>query len=406
MKKAIRFFSLSDLATETVEAISVKSSSEARNLGPFVDEELNPVVWVGWSKMKANGKKNKPYFKGYPQKDILRKEIKAKMGAVESEIHKKARFQLKSYLQELIDRKEKVIWAFKDEKNSSFHLEGNLLAGVLRVETNYLYKTPYGIDYEFDIALLGKAISKSPIILGVVELEKTHSFGFLKALISKSLGFPLMAIDLNDFNLADITKDWCRKIIQENTNNSFNKLRRNYLYIHKSLYPIYLQIPDEFREENKHQFVVFCRDNDFKRLYDILKEYRKLLRLNDNEVNIQPVKLNSSNPSSITTFNNEGLIAYPNWKAYNNERYLRITLQFPKDQASDLYLYHLVISRLTNCYFDSVVGYKFEKGVENFNKSSNHWIDLKSKKIIAPKNVSEPISKIFDYLKKYGIVEK
>jgi len=336
---------------DEIDAINIKSHSDSRKLGPFVTENKLPLVWVNWSKdPNVNGNKRKPYFRNYPESRhtsknkfySIEEELNDKIKSSESETHKECRNKLQSYLTSLINEKQSVKWCFLDKTISDFTISGDLLSEVEVVETNYKYKTPYSFDYEFDIALLGRKISKERILLGAIEIEKTHKFGFLKMLISKTLGFPLISINIDGLELEDINDDWCNKSISETTNNSEDGLRRNYVYIHNSLYPVYTNIPSDIRKDKKHQFLVFCYKEKFDRVYDNIKTLRNLLNLSE-EVLIQPVTINPNEQTSISASENEGSLAGHDWKKYNDERYLRITLSVPSGK-NGLYISFSFIS--------------------------------------------------------------
>lgn len=199
MDSAIKLISRVGYKKERVKATEIKSHADARQHGLFIDEEDNPVYWVNWSKVKKNGKRNRPYFSSYPYgraqskpEMTLRADVKEHEQVSESVLHRKARTMLSNYFQERVERQEAIKWSYKDKRISEFPLIGNFLADVEEVVTHYKFKTPFGVEYEYDVALLGPKIHKEKrIILGVVEVERTHRFGLLKLLMSKCVGFPL-----------------------------------------------------------------------------------------------------------------------------------------------------------------------------------------------------------------------
>lgn len=413
METAYKLYSWKGLCTERVDASKIKSPSDARKLGPFVDENKFPLTWVNWSKPKSRtGKKTPPYFRYYPNGRIkgrkyksLEEEIDEIKEFSESEIHKKARKEITQYLNNLIESKKPLEWSFKDDSISDFSLTGDLLSEVVKVVTPYKYKTPFGVEYEFDVALLGKTL-KEPLLLGAIEIEKTHKFGFLKLLISKSLGFPLVSINMEDYRIEDIDKDWCSRILGETTHNSEDGLRRNYFYIHNALYPVYINIPDKIRQDEKHQFLIFCKDSQFDDLNKTLKGYKKALGLLDSDVGIQTVKVNKNEPTSLKMISNEGSIAGSDWRQFNSEKYIRVVTKIPREKRGDLYLFHLVMARLNNAYFETLVGYKYRQGISNEDHDDPIWTSTFFEKRIVPKHLSEPINYVIDHLKEHGLIDK
>lgn len=413
MEIAYRLYSWKGLFTKRVDATKIKSPSDARKLGPFVDENKFPLTWVNWSKPKiTTGKKSHPYFRHYPGGRIKGKKYKSIDEEVnesrkfsESEIHKKARKIIADYLNELIQKEKGLEWSFKDKEVSDFSLTGNLLSEVQDVVTPFKYTTPFGVEYEFDIALLGKSL-KTPLILGAIEIEKTHKFGFLKLLVSKSLGFPLISINMEDYTLEEIDREWCDRILTETTNSSNDGLRRNYIYIHNALYPTYVNVPDEIRRDSKHQFLIFCKENQFEKLNKALKDYKKHLNISDADLTIQTFRVNKAERSSLRTIENEGSIAGSDWRQFNEEKYIRVVSKVPKGKAGDLYLFHLIMARLNNAYFETLVGYKFRQGIRNDNKEEPFWLSDNDEFQIIPKHLSEPITYIIDHLAEHGLIDK
>lgn len=415
MKTAYRLYSWRGIMKDFINAKDIKSPSDARKLAPFVDKDKHPLLWVNWSKPKSNtGKKTPPYFRGYPRGRIssrkyfktVKEEIEENVKQSESDIHKKARKLLTEYLSKLIEDNKELKWAYSDDRISDFPITGNLLSEVEAVETHYKYKTPFGLKYEFDIALLGKKLNKERLILGVIEIEKTHNFGFLKLLISKCLGFPLISINIEGEKIEDIDETWCKNSLTETKKNSADGLRRNYIYLHNSLYPVYTDLPKKLRTDNKHQYLVFCKKDKFDRLIDILKRYRNLLDIDHTDVLIQPCTINYSDEMSIKTAANEGSIAGSDWKHFNDEKYIRITLKVPTAKSGNIYLFHLLIARLFNSHFETLVGYKYRKSIHNEDFENPIWMsDFNQKKLIQ-KHLSEPVSYLLEHLEETGLIGK
>lgn len=423
MKSALRLYSWEGLQKEWIDAIKIKSHSDARKLAPFMDEYKKPLSWVNWSKPRAvSNKKTKPYFRHYPEgvkskrKYItLHEELIEKAKIAETDTHLKAKQILADYLVRLIENGQELKWAYKDERVSDFSMTGDLLSGVKQIQTEYRYKTPFfDKEYKFDIALLGNIITKEPILLGAIEIEKENKFGLLKCLICKSLGFPLISVNIDELKLEDITDEWAKNVLSETTKNSSDGLRRNYIYLHNSLYPVYANIPDRFRNGNKHQFIISCKPEDLGKLANYLRSYQEKFNLSNEEAHIDTPKINRDNEQSVKMFKNEGSIAGKEWQEYNSDRYIRLTLKVPHMKSGDLYYFHLVVARLLNAHFQTLVGYKYSKGIVNDDIINPIWVtdvyDFEQKEYkqvrILQKQMSEPIQPIIDYLVECGIYEK
>jgi len=419
MELATRLYSFSGLLKEQIYASNIKSPSDARKLGPFVDTDKFPVTWVNWSKPRVGTfKKTPPYFRHYPQgrikkerlKIILDEEIKERQTFRESKVHNQAKIALANYLTQELQCNSKIEWAYKDNRISEYSLTGDLLSEVVDIKTEYYYRTPFDTEYKFDIVLLGKKLNKGPIILGAIEIEKENKFGLLKCLLCKSLGFPLISINIENLQISDIDEKWCKEAIRETTESSEDSLRRNYIYIHNFLYPVFINLPQSIRNDTKHQYIVFVAEEKFDSLYKHLEGYKKLLGFVDNKsIHIHKVCINEKEPSSLTMFKNEGSIAGSDWKDYNPSKYIRITLDVPTIKKGNIYLYHLVISRLLNSHYQTLTGYKYAKGLINKSIEEPVWskieLSKKSKRII-PKQMSEPIKPMLDLLQMHGMLDK
>jgi hypothetical protein len=415
MNTAYRLYSWRGILKEQINAKDIKSPADARKLAPFVDKDKYPFLWVNWSKTKINtGKKTPPYFRRYPTARIESKrklinindEIEEKLKVSESELHKKARTVLTEYLSKKVEEGRGIKWAYSDDRISDFSLSGDLLSEVESVETHYKYKTPFGIEYEFDIALLGKKLNKERLLLGAIEIEHTHNFGFLKLIISKCLGFPMISVNVGELSPDEINEEWCKRVISETSKNSADGLRRNYIYLHNSLYPVYTNIPSRLRTDDKHQYLIFCKEEIFEKLVNTLKRYRVMLELLPNEVLIQPVKINFEDKMSQKSANNEGSIAGADWRDFNSKRYIRITLKAPMDKKGNNYLYHLILARLLNAHFDTLVGYKYRKELNNEDIDNPIWYSHFSKHKVIQKHLSEPVKYLIEHLEDNGLIDK
>lgn len=415
MDTAKRLISWAGHEQELVHAHQIKSQSDARKLAPFIDTARKPMYWVGWSKpRKATGKKTRPHFSHYPHSRYsmgyfrsVEEEVSERKKFAESPVHKTAKDSLHAHLCDLLSRRADLRWAFKDERVSEFPLTGNLLAGVEAIEKEYVYKTSFGFEYKFDIALLGPQLSKSKerLLLGAVELEKENRFGMLKCLVCKALGFPMTTVNLEGLKAEDISDAWVRSALTETTATSEDGLRRNYVYVHNALYPVYMDMPDHVRGDDRHQFIVFCKEGDYLRLNHCLEKYRERLGL-EKEILIDHPRIKPGNAQSEKMFINEGSIAGANWRDYNEEHYFRIQMKVPVSKQGPLYLFHIVLSRLLNSHFDTLCGYKPARRQQNSQPDNPFWTFTGSsgeEMLVAPKQLSEHLKPVIDFLSANGI---
>ena len=175
--------------------------------------------------------------------------------------------------------------------------------------------------------------------------------------------------------------------------------------IHNSLYPIYVNIPSEIRDDDKHQFIVFCKDERFESLVSTLKRYKKALNLSESDVTIQVVKVNINEPSSLKMISNEGSIAGREWRQFNTNRYIRIVKKIPKDKKGNLYLFHLIMARLNNAHYETLVGYKYRQGLNNEEYDNPIWTTTSNKIQVIPKHLSEPIKFVIEHLREHGLLD-
>lgn len=391
---------------EEVVATDIKSSSHARKLAPFVDDNNQLVYWVRWGKRKADEKAIKAHFRSYPKhstnslKKQLHNEISSRQSeSSESSKHKTAKLAVQAALQALIDSGKHLPWSIIDPEISDFPMTGDLLANAVSIEVEHSLKTPFdNQEYRLDVAILGRTIKNHPVVLAGIEIEFTHTFGFSKALICKSLGFPLVSLNITELDENEITHDWAKKALMETTHNSSDGLRRNYFYIHPLLSTVYLDLPKKPQNKARHQYVIFCPQQD--KLVNFLDELKTQLELPDKKVNIHPVKV--TNSQLKIQVENAGELAGEGWSEHNQNSYIQLTIDKPIGKTGDLYLYHLILAKLCNSVFDCLVGYKYETGERHYRGEPLMWQTLEfdeHRKLIpvknlAPKRVSEPVRQI------------
>ncbi|OQW73268.1 MAG: hypothetical protein BVN35_12260 [Proteobacteria bacterium ST_bin11] len=416
MNKATRVYSAEQgYFSEKLEATHVKSYAHARKLAPFVDDKGQMVYWVNWGALKKNNRPRVAHFKHYPKNSktinkLVAEEIKDRFTqSLESKEHKLVKDVIVDFLRKRIADSKSLPWAFDDPAMSHYSLSGDILADAISVEKEYPIRTPFGEQYRLDVAVLGKPITKNPIVLAGIEIEFSHKFDFSKSLVLKALGFPLMSIDIAEVNVNDINEEWAKQAIIETTKNSLDGFRRNYIYIHKMLSTVYLDIDRKVSPESRHQYVIFTKEqNRFERHIKLLKDK---LEITDQQLNIQIVS--DINKQTHLQVKNAGNLAGDSWQDHNPKSFIQLTIDKPCTKSGNLYLFHLVLCSLCNSIFDCLVGYKYEKGERHEVGDSlfwNRYTGLVNGEAIyqkiAPKRVSEPVMQIISHVEnRSGSVE-
>jgi hypothetical protein len=392
------------------------SREDARKYSPFIGDDNKLVYWVKPSYEPDSGKRIKgSFFRHYPQKEFdyrkTNKEISIKK--ISDNKHKKTQELLMNILNKNIGNS--LEWHYKDTRLSDFDIYGDLLQYVEIIEKEYrLEIKPLNFDnekpYIIDIILLGPIIEKSRVILGAIEIENTHEAEFLKVLICKSLGFPLMTIDITEYTENEINEKLCMELLLETTNKNVKSRRRNYIYLHNLLLPIYIKKDNYFDFDSGHQYIIFMRNDDD---IDLFKKYIKRLKeklgLTENNVLFSQQKINNDVTSSKTMQENDIKLLTDNLFEYTTNRYIRLIMDRPENNKS-IFLFHLVLCRLLAINFDCIVAYKNRKrGAYNDNEEKPIWVMKKfnrntmnfETKRYCPKQLSEPIFKIIEEVNKY-----
>lgn len=410
MDEALRVYSWRGILTDSIIATDIKSRADARKLGPFADFQKRRLCWIRWSQIQKTGRWRRAHFRHLPKPSNLTEVRNEVLGEIErrnsakseSERHKKAKEHLATYLRELLQTGRLIKWAFVDKRVSHFPITGDLLAEVVDVQTEYFIHTPFGKDYKLDIALLGSHIVDNPIVLGAIEIEFTHEFEMSKCLMCKALGFPMVCIDITEPCEEEFNEKWIESKLVETTQTSLDERRRNYIYIHDMLYPVYMDLPSNVDKYRRHQFIIFINDNNFDRLLKDLRGLKETLCISRNEVLIQLVPC--KNEQMLTMLQNEGSIAGHDWSTYNPWRYIRVTLDRPINKSGLIYKYHLAMAGLLNSKYETLVGYKYRTGIHNDDPDnpiwqSSVWDKKVLKKVsVLPKHVSEPLGSIISVL--------
>jgi hypothetical protein len=403
MEEATRLYSSKGFFAETIRAIEIRSRPDARKLGPFVhDHRL--VLWVNRAYYEDGNLMRQAHFRRYPKnssapRDIVKGEIEERHISVQkSNKHEKAQKHIAIALEELKNNGLHLPWFFRDSRSSDFPLSGDLMADVESVETEYKLKTPFHVEYRLDIALLGPKIKNKKVVLAAIEIEHSHQFECSKALICKTLGFPLISLDISETQESEITLEWARKALMETKYTSEDNRRRNYIYLHPMLYSVYLDFPKDMFRENRHQFVVFCKNEIFEELYTLIRKLVSSLHIDPNRINIAPVR--DKNEQTKKQVQNAGPIAGENYRDYSEHQFIQVSVDRPPAKSGPLYIFHLVLAQLCNSIYPSLVGYKYELGHVYMGGEDPHWTTTRQvdgelrKLLVAPMRVSEPIDEI------------
>ena len=390
------------------------SREDAKKYSPFFDDDYNLVYWVNSSYDQNSGRRKKrSYFRHYPKKELICKKANTELKIIKEKDnrHKKAQNILMDILNKKISKSENLDWFYKDERLTDFPIGGNLLKYVEKAkEEHKINIAPLNLDYCLDIVLLGRELNGQNVILGAIEIENTHEAEFLKVLVCKSLGFPLFTIDISEYNENEINNELCLKLLLETTKDNIQSRRRNFIYIHNLLLPIFIIKNNDWDFDDGHQYLIIMKnDDDIDRLKKDIKILKNGLGLNEKNVLFQYVRINTDTDSSITMQENDLSLLVQNTNDYNTSRYIRLILERPEENKN-LYLFHFVLCRLLALHFDCIVGYKYKRrsaydknedeflwNLKKYNKSIMDW----EYKKYCPKQLSEPIFMIVDEIKKH-----
>lgn len=401
----------SSLFEQAISASEVRSREDARKLAPFVDASKRRMVyWRRSSFDAASGKcTRRSHFVHFPK----RKENNYSSNSIidfdgveklkhASSIHTLVRDTIANVLQEMLKKGEPLTWCFRDRRQSDFSFSGNLLEGVISVEKEYRFQTPFNKEYRFDIALVGPKMGRQPIVLGAIEIELSHEFELEKCLLCKSLGFPLFSIDISGVNDNDICPKMCIDWLISTTANNPDGRRENYIYLHEALYPIYTDAPKHLFKENRHQYIVFVPDNEFEKTFKWLIALKEQSDISHKHKNIIVQEVNARNAQAQKTMESEGSIAGFNWSEFNTTRYIRIVSDRPVEKSGALYFFHLRLARMLNAHVTALVGYKYQSGARNDRPEEDLWQAFCEKKRVKfrllPKQVTQPVQIIIDEL--------
>lgn len=412
METALRLFSWHGIKRETVLASDIRSREDARKLGPFVDPSGRRVVH--WRKPsfdeETRRRIRRAHFAHYPTnsegKQFESGYLHFDTISIENDKRKETRHGLAvaaivSALQGLMAKGMSANWAYTDPRISNdAPLSGNLLQDVIEIAVEYPYRlAAIGRSYRFDIALLGPIVGKSKAILAVIEVELTHAYDVEKCLVAKSLGFPMLSVNIDELEEDEISEAWAVDTLLARTTDRSDRRRFNYIYLHDMLAPVFLDI--DFAD--KHEYVVFVGNGKHELACSQLKLLKAHLGFSPDDPAILIQQIGIKNEQARKIAENEGSIAGKDWAAFNSSQYIRIVLERPRLKAGAIYLYHLQMAMLVNGCLNCLVGYKYCKGVKNKNPEEPLW-NVSSREYGTtcrlPKQVSQPLAQILDELAK------
>ena len=320
MDEAIVVFSRKGIFQTTILARGVRSREHARKLWPLVspDGSRQMVTWV--SPSFENGKlRRRSHFRVLPAQHTFNPKAhfddeEASRGRVvqESPEHRRAKELVADELSRRLRAGLAMPWAFKDVDSSDYSLEGNLLLGADRVATEHPLETPFGSKFRLDVAVLGPPVQAEPMVLGGVEIELGHAFDGRKALIGKSLGFPLISIDITEMTLPELTPEWAQRVLTATTRSHEQGRRQTYIYLHDLLYPLYAQLPAFLDDEQRHQFLVFVDDKTLNKLVSWMNLLAEKLEYPKGTVAVAIV--NGKNDQARKMLERAGQVVGPDWR--------------------------------------------------------------------------------------------
>ncbi len=409
MDEAIVVFSRKGIFQTTILARDVRSREHARKLWPLVspDGSRQMVTWV--SPSFENGKlRRRSHFRVLPAQHTFNPKAyfddeEASRGRVvqESPEHRRAKELVADELSRRLRAGLAMPWAFKDVDSSDYSLEGNLLLGADRVATEHPLETPFGSKFRLDVAVLGPPIQAEPMVLGGVEIELGHAFDGRKALIGKSLGFPLISIDITEMTLPELTPEWAQRVLTATTRSHEQGRRQTYIYLHDLLYPLYAQLPAFLDDEQRHQFLVFADDKTLNKLVSWMNLLAEKLEYSKGTVAVAIV--NGKNDQARKMLERAGQVVGPDWRDFNDQKCLRLTLPRPKGPADlQAHRFHMTMARILLSHTDALVGYKYCNGVDNNHPEDDIWVAkrwIANEKIfsehrVLPKRLAEPVNRL------------
>lgn len=409
MNEATVVFSRKGLFKTSITARDVRSREHARKLWPLVapDASRQLLTWVrpsfqGGKLRRHSHFRRLPVGAGYDVKAHFEGEEADRWRASqESYAHRKAKELIAAELSRRLTGGLALPWSFKDPDASDYPLEGNLLLGADRVVVEMPLKTPFGSSFRLDLAVVGPPVEKTEVVLGGIEIEMSHAFDGRKALIGKSLGFPLISIDISDMDIAEITPDWAHSALSATTRSHDQRRRQTYIYLHDLLYPLHAQLPAFLDSEQRHQFLIFADDKTLVKLVQWFNRLAQSLKYAHGAIAVALVSGKSEQARKM--LDHAGAVAGPDWRLFNDHQCLRLTVPRPKGFADlQSHLFHMTVARLLLSHANALVGYKYCNGGLNYDPAQDIWIAhhwhmeerIHTQHRVLPKRLAEPLNRM------------
>ncbi|MEY2621892.1 MAG: hypothetical protein RIT26_1712, partial [Pseudomonadota bacterium] len=364
MDEALVVFSRKGIFQTTIAAGDVRSREHARKLWPLVspDPSRQMVTWVSPT-FESGNLLRRSHFRVLPTQHTFNpkahfddEEANRWRTVQESPEHRKAKELVAAELSRRLKAGLAMPWAFKDVGASDFPLEGNLLLGANQVATEHSLETPFGSRFRLDVAVLGPPLQNEPMMLGGVEIELGHAFDGRKALIGKSIGFPLISIDITQMTLDELTTHWAQQVLTATTRSHEDGRRKTYIYLHDLLYPLYVQLPKFLDDEQRHQFLVFTDDENLNKLVRWMNRLAETLKYPRGTVAVALV--NGKSEQSRKMLEHAGQVVGTDWIEFNCQRCLRITLPRSRGPADlQAHQFHMTMAHILLSHTDALVGY-------------------------------------------------
>lgn len=408
MLEASIVFSRKGLFKSVIAARDVRSREHARKLWPLVDPDSHCLVtWVSPS-FEGEALRRVSHFRLLtgvkpfnPKAQFSLEEDERCRSVGESPEHVKAKDLLAAELERRRANKLAMPWAFKDDEVSDFPFKGDLLLGAVTVKQEEIIETSFGCSFRLDIAVVGLSARNNPMVFGGIEIERNHAFDGRKALLAKSIGFPLISVDISNVSLDQLTPDWAGRVLSQTTKCNPQGRRWTYVYLHDLLYPLFSQFPNFVDPKRRHQYLVFADNQTLDKLVKWITEIGNLLRYSRGELAVALV--NSRNDQSEKMLITAGEIVGNGWRDINEQRCLRITLPRPLGRGDTrAFQLHLNLARLLLSHADALVGYQYSNQISNDEPTQDIWVykhwSLDEKAYIPyrilPKRLAEPMSQI------------
>jgi len=364
-----------------ISALQVKSREHYRELFPLVSTcSSEPVTWVK-AVFEGGELKRRSHFRtlsGKRKTDFIDYDnyVRHKEKIVQSAEHIKAVSLLRNVLCRLIETTKVLNWSFRDDDVSDFHFEGNVLFNAKVICEEYRIQTAFDKEFRLDVAVVGDGINNTPLVVFGVEIEKGHKFNGLKTILCKTLGFPLISIDISGMTLDEISLEWAERVMSLTTQHNEMGFRKSFVYLPPLLYPFYVRHGKrELRIGDRHCYIVFARDHELTVILSELSCVRKMLDYSAKDISISLVNGIKSG-EALHQVELERQILGQGWEQLANNQCVRICLPRPvqKEGRSKLHRFYLLLSKclLSN---NALVGYKYAVGMNSSQTkaSDEHW---------------------------------